>query len=109
MEFYELGAKKGSINCHQQLAVFHWRNGNFHKNIQHIKVAASAGDQEAMDSLMIGYKDKLLPKEELTQTLRECQASANEMKSTDRENTRLVKESREKGEPIPIHLRHLFT
>ena len=109
LEFYEVAAKQGYFYAHKLLVTFNGRNGNIQKAIEHLKVAASAGDQEAMDSLMIGYKDKLLPKEELTQTLRECQASANEMKSTDRENTRLVKESREKGEPIPIHLRHLFT
>ena len=89
LEFYELGAKKGSINCHQQLAVFHWRNGNFHKNIQHIKVAASAGDKVSMGALTRFYKDnkdKLLSKDELAQTLRAHQASLNEMKSKERDD-----------------------
>ena len=73
-----------------------------------MKVVASAGDQEAMDMLMKAYRDKLLSKEDFAQTLRECQASTNEMKSTDRENSRLLKEARDKGEPTPMHLRHLF-
>jgi len=51
-----------------------------------LKVAASAGDQVALDGLMAYYKDKLLSKEELTKTLHAFQASCNAMKSEDREN-----------------------
>jgi len=51
-----------------------------------MKLVACAGDQGAMNSLMNAYKDKLLSKDDLTQTLRACQASQNEMKSKDRDN-----------------------
>jgi len=37
---------------------------------------------------MDAYKEKLLSKEELTQTLRACQASQNEMNSKDRNDAR---------------------
>lgn len=51
-------------------------------------MAASAGDQGAMDTLMYAYKkqkDKYLSKEELSQTLRAFQTSKNLMKSKDRD------------------------
>ena len=50
-----------------------------------MKLVACAGDQGAMNSLMNAYKDKLLSKEELTQTLRSFHASSNEMKSRERD------------------------
>lgn len=53
---------------------------------------------------MMAYKDKLLSKDELTQTLRAFQVSSNEMKSKARENARLMEESRKKGERLPAHL-----
>ena len=69
-----------------------------------MKVAASAGCQRSLDGVMMAYKDKLLSKDELTQTLRAFQVSSNEMKSKDRENARLMEESRKKGERLPAHL-----
>ena len=58
-------------------------------------MAASAGYEPAMDVLMDQYKQKLIPKEDLTRTLRQFQASYDAMKSKDREDfreySRLVK------------------
>lgn len=103
-EFFEVGAKKGSYNAHIWLAKFHGSNGNMQKFIEHLKVAAKAGCQISMDGVMAAYRDKLLSKDELTQTLRAFQVSSNEMKSKDRENARLMEESRKKGERLPAHL-----
>ena len=36
------------------------------------------------------YKQKLMPKEELTQALRAFQLSSNEMKSKDRDDARVI-------------------
>ena len=85
LAFYEVAAKKGSIFAHKKLADFHGMNGDINEAIEHCKVVASAGYQGAMNSLMKFYKDKLLSKEELTQTLRAHQTSSNEMKSKDRD------------------------
>jgi len=87
-EFYEIAAKKGSVNAHRILSTFHGMNGNIDESIRHCKVAACAGDKESMDRMMEAYKDKLLSKEDLTQTLREYQTSSNTMKTTDRDNAR---------------------
>lgn len=105
VDFLQVAAKKGSFMAHQYIANFHGRNGNnqIGEN-EHLKVAASAGCQEAMDSLMNAYKDKLLSKEELTQTLRAFQASNSEMMSNDREDARLLEESRKTGEAPPAGL-----
>ena len=85
LEFYEMGAKKGSIGSHKELARFYGTNGDMMKGIKHLKVTARAGDKKSMDALMIFYKKKkLLSKEELSQTLRVFQASSDEMKSEDR-------------------------
>ena len=60
-------------------------NGDIETSIRHIKVTASAGDQESMDKLMDAYKNKLLSKEELTQILRAHQTSSNELRTNDRD------------------------
>ena len=88
MKFYEVAAKKGSVQAHKQLALSHDINGNTTESIKHLKVVASAGDQESMDALMNMYKDNLLSKEDLAQTLRDFQSSNNEMKSEDRDEAR---------------------
>ena len=85
MEFYEVGAKKGSVNAHGMLAIFQERIGNINEGIEHKKVLASAGDQDSMDGLMKMYKGKLLSKEDMTITLRAFQASSHAMKSKDRD------------------------
>ena len=87
VEFYEVGAKKGSISAHQRLVKFHdYRSGNSQKSFKHLKVAASAGDQVAMDNLMANYKvNNLLSKEDLSQTLLAFQTSRNEMKNKERD------------------------
>lgn len=85
--FYEVSAKKGSVKSHKRLAKFHGGNGDIQKSLEHLKVAASAGDQESMDIVMRAYRNKGISKEELAQTLRACQASQNEMKSDDRDDS----------------------
>ena len=104
VEFFEVSAKKDSVQAHRDLADFHGRNGNMDECMKHMEVAASAGDQESMNGLTNAYKDSLMSKEKLTQILRAFQASSNEMKSTDRENAHLFEESRKKGELPPAHL-----
>ena len=91
-EFYEVSAKKGSYRAHLNLASLHGRNDDFEKSVEHVKAAASAGDKESMDMLMDIYKQQLLPKEELAQTLRAYQASRDETKSRDRDDARLFEE-----------------
>lgn len=61
------------------------------KSIEHRKVAASAGCQRSMDTLMNLYRDKLLSKEELTQILRSYQASNDLMKSKERDDARAAR------------------
>ena len=86
LEFYEVGAKKGSILAHHNLASFHGTNGNIQVCIKHLKVVASTGDQDSMDYLMKLYKRNKLSKEDLAQTLSAFQTAKNAMKSKDRED-----------------------
>jgi len=83
-EFLEIAAKKGSFPA--MLAIFHEENMNTQKSIEHRKVAASAGYKESLDELMKAYKDNLLSKEELTQTLRAFQVSNDLTKSQERDD-----------------------
>ena len=62
------------------------RNWDAYKSFEHLKVAASAGAQDSMATLMEFYKVKLISKEDLTQTLRAHQTSLNEMKSKERDD-----------------------
>ena len=66
-------------------------NGDNQTSIRHIKVAACAGDQESMNCLVANYRNKLLSKDDLTQTLRAFQASRDEMKSKDRDDAQAMK------------------
>jgi len=86
LEFYEIAAKKGNVKGHFHLADFHGRNENNYMRIKHLKVAASAGDKEAMDELMRLYKEEFVTKEDLTQTLRAYQTSNDLVKSKDRDD-----------------------
>ena len=90
LELYEVGAKKGSLLAHRNLADFHAMKRNIDESVNHCKVAASAGDQDSMDKLMIAYKDKLLPKDDLTQVLRAFQTAKNAMTSKDRDLARSI-------------------
>jgi len=47
------------------------------------------------------YKDKLLPKEDLTNTLRAFQTSTDVVKTLERDVAWLIEESRRKGETPP--------
>ena len=86
IQFYKLSAKKGSLKAHKKLASFYGENDDFEKSINHLAVAASAGDKVSMDALMLGYKEaKLLSKEDLKQILRAFQTSNDTMKSDDRD------------------------
>ena len=88
LAFYEICAKQGSVRMHRMLSEIHGRNGNHQESIKHLKVAASAGEQDAMALSMKFYKVGLLSKEDLTKTLRAHQTSLNEMKSTERDDAR---------------------
>ena len=90
LAFWVVSAKKGSIPAHKELSVFHGRNENIDQYVEHLKVAAIAGDKMSMDHLMKCYKNKLLPKEDLAQILRAHQAPNDLMKSKDRDFARNV-------------------
>ena len=68
--------------------MIHGTNRNLQLSIKHLKLSASAGNKESLDTLMTAYKDKLLSKEDLTQTLRAFQAASNEMNNKDRDDAR---------------------
>ena len=91
IEFLEVAAKKGCLGGHKGIARFYMRNMDFHSSVQHLKVAASAGDQQSLGTLTGFYKDakdEIIPKEDLTKTLHAFQASNNETKSKDRDDAR---------------------
>jgi len=90
LEFYEVAAKKGSVQAHEFLALFHGMNGDIQTSIKHCRVAASAGDQDSMDNFMKAFRDELVSKEDLAQTLRAFQTSKDLVKSKDREDVRVL-------------------
>jgi len=71
-------------------AFFHEGDGDIQHFVEHMKVAANAGDQVAMDDLMKTYKEEVLSKDDLTKTLRAFQASRDETKSKDRDNAKAM-------------------
>ena len=88
LEYYEIGAKKGCVQARNLMALYHRENGYIDESINHYRIAASAGHQASMDDLMILYKDELLSKDDLAQTLRAYQTSKDLMNSKDREDVR---------------------
>eukprot|EP00579_Thalassiosira_antarctica_P010435 CAMPEP_0201909324 /NCGR_PEP_ID=MMETSP0903-20130614/1136_1 /ASSEMBLY_ACC=CAM_ASM_000552 /TAXON_ID=420261 /ORGANISM="Thalassiosira antarctica, Strain CCMP982" /LENGTH=262 /DNA_ID=CAMNT_0048443833 /DNA_START=85 /DNA_END=870 /DNA_ORIENTATION=- len=92
--FLEISAKRGSISCRRRLAKIEEENGNIDLAIKHWTVAANAGFQESLDELMRAFRDNIFAKEDLLQTLREFQASNDEMKSKARDDyVRWVKQN----------------
>ena len=96
LEFYKVAAKKGLPDAHKELCKYHQRMGNIRKGsvqahhdrlfIEHMKIMACAGHQEAMNNLMANYRrNSLVSKDILNQTLRAYQASNDLMKSEDRD------------------------
>ena len=98
LAYYEVSAKKESIPAHIYLARFHGRNGDMQLCIKHLRVAAGAGDKEAMDTMMGFYKAKELSKEDLTKTLRAFQASIDGMKSKDRDDAKALQDQKDREE-----------
>jgi len=92
-KFLEVAAKRGDALAHNLLALYEEDIGNMNKSIKHLKVAASAGHKKSMDALMNLYRDKLLSKDELTQTLRAYQASNDLTKSQERDDARELKQT----------------
>ena len=88
LAFYEVAAKKGSVHAHVVLSSFHDKMGNTSECIKHVSVTAGAGNKESMDVFMKAYKDNLVSKEDLAQTLRAFQVSNDLMKSKERDDAR---------------------
>ena len=61
--------------------------------IKHLKVAACAGEKESMDRVTKAYRQKLISKEDLVQTLHAFQASNDQMNSKDRDVAREMSQS----------------
>jgi len=80
--FLEVAAKKGSITHREYLAK--WGDLPFEIAIKHWMVGAKAGSQKSLDEVM-KYKNGKLEKEELSNVLREFQASNDIVKSHDRD------------------------
>ena len=97
IEFFEVAAKKESIRAYRWIAEFHGINGDNKKGFEYLNVAASAGCQKALNTLMklyeITYELKLLSKDDLAKTLRAHQASLNDLKSKDRDDARIARAS----------------
>lgn len=81
--FLEVAAKKGSITHREYLAK--WGDLPFEISIKHWMVGAKAGSQKSLDEVMKAYKNGKLEKEELSNILREFQASNDIVKSHDRD------------------------
>jgi len=88
LEYFKVSAKKGDLEAHRALASYEEIHGNNQKSVNHLKVAANAGDKDSMDDLMKAYKLKHLPKEVLNQVLRAFQEANDLTKNKDRDDAR---------------------
>ena len=82
---YEKAAIGGHSGARYNLAVIEEENGNSHRAVKHLIIAANLGDEDSMKKLWKHYSAGDIAKEELDATLRTHQAAIDEMKSEQRE------------------------
>ena len=66
--------------------------GNHQRAAKHFILAASAGNEESVDSVKYGYMKGYLTKEQYANTLRAYQNSQDKMKSDRRDKAKRVRE-----------------
>ena len=81
----EKAAIGGHPKARHNLACVEGGNGNTHRAVKHLIIAAKLGDEESMKKLWKQYSKGNVTKEELDATLRTHHAATDAMKSPQRE------------------------
>ena len=88
MMYLKIGASKGYVYAHIELADIESSNGNSALAMKHLRLAASAGHVPSMKRLWTSFQKKDLSKVDLEETLRAHKAACDQMSSIAR--TRLL-------------------
>ena len=88
--YYELAAMNGHVLARHNLGCMEAQAGNHQRAHKHFKLAARAGDANALGNVKEGYMHGLVTKEEYANTLREYQKSQDEMKSDARDRAAAI-------------------
>ena len=89
-QYYELAAMGGDVNARHAIGCDEGRDGNHHRAMKHIIIAARAGFEMSLENVKRGYKYGLITKDDFANTLRAYQKRQDETKSDERDEiTRL--------------------
>ena len=91
---YEIAAVGGDLMARQNLGCMEVQAGNFERAQKHWAIAASAGDDYALDNVKKGFKLGQVTKDDFATILRAHQKSSDEMKSAHRDEFGVPKPSK---------------
>ena len=85
-EVYHLeeAAIGGHPTARHNLGTFEWNNGNHERAVKHLMIAATQGEDESINCLMVAFKHGFVEKEDLASTLCANRAAVDATKSTQR-------------------------
>jgi len=85
IQHYKLAAIGGHERARYLLGIIEMSNGNTDLAMKHYIIGAKSGEEDSLKKVGLGYKAKVVSKDEYAKTLRAYQSSRDEMKSKQRD------------------------
>lgn len=106
--FLEDAAKKGNIDARHNLGTFEYERDNHDDALRHWKLAAEAGDEDAVKCLWMYFSKGKLSKADLENTLRVHKDAIDEMNSEFRARLIAMKKAEADGDEILAEIYHSY-
>eukprot|EP00956_Cyclotella_meneghiniana_P016414 scaffold25913_cov23-Cyclotella_meneghiniana.AAC.5 len=85
---YKLAAMMGNVDARHDLGHDELETGKIDRAMQHFMISAKCGYDDSLEMVKTGFIKRIVTKEEFEKTLREHQASKDEMKSDQRDRAK---------------------
>eukprot|EP00956_Cyclotella_meneghiniana_P042775 scaffold249315_cov39-Cyclotella_meneghiniana.AAC.3 len=85
---YQIAAMMGHELARHNLGAMEWENGKNVRAMRHLMIAAKCGYHDSLEMVKSGFKDGIVTKEDLENTLRCYQATRDEMRSEERDRAK---------------------
>jgi len=83
--YWELAAIRGCISARYFLGCLEGQEGNYHRAMKHLTIAARAGHETSLDKVKHGFMNGLITKDDYANTLRAYQKIQVDMKNDERD------------------------
>ena len=91
LQFYEKGAVRGSAFCRYELGTKEGSVGKFSSAYRHLLISAKMGHKESVEAIKNIFMVGAATKEQYDQAVKGYQDAAEEMKSPEREEAKIIK------------------